>query len=161
MPQSTLNLVDYHRWAYRCLGRTLSTLSPDMLSLPLGLFFGSILGTLNHLLVVDELWVARLQGRSPRWPDLDSAPMDNVQVLLAELDDLADALQDVVRAERLSPSFKALRNSDGETLPFSFEEVIQHLVNHSTHHRGQISAGLTRLGFEPPAMDFYYFLLDR
>lgn len=161
MSENTLNLVHYHRWAYRCLSQPLLALPADLLSLPLGLFFGSILGTLNHLLVVDELWLARLQGRQPRWSDLDATPLRDAPSLFDEFDRLAGALLDVVMTEKASPSFTALQNSEGKTLPFSFDEVIQHIVNHSTHHRGQISAGLTRLGYEPPAMDFYYFLLER
>ena len=74
----------YNQWANDRLYAAAGQIAPEALSEDRGAFFGSLLGTLNHLLVTDRLWMSRLEGESPRGIGLD-------EVLHHKLDDLRAA----------------------------------------------------------------------
>lgn len=161
MKDQCLKLAGYHLWAYETLLAQLSTLNPTDLVKDTGVFFHSIIDTLNHLLVVDDLWIARLEGRSWTFSSLDETIETDLSPLGTRLITTSERLRAVILKQPPS-TFEIclnLKNSEGGPLPFSFSDVVLHTVNHSTHHRGQISSALTILGHKTPEMDMYYFLL--
>lgn len=161
MKDHCLKLAGYHWWAYETLLKRLETLTPAELTEDVGLFFRNILGTLNHLLVVDDLWIARLEGARWAFSSLDQTAETELSPLGQRLLATSERLRTAV-LKQPADAFETclnLKNSAGDTLPFSFSDVVAHTVNHSTHHRGQISAALTILGHATPEMDMYYFLL--
>ena len=64
-------LALYNQWANARLYASAEQVAPEVLAEDRGAFFGSLLGTLNHLLVTDRLWMSRLGGESPRGTRLD------------------------------------------------------------------------------------------
>src|SRR5215218_2269839 len=64
-------LALYNQWANARLNASAGQIAPEVLAEDRGAFFGSLLGTLNHLLVTDRLWMSRLEGVSPRGTRLD------------------------------------------------------------------------------------------
>ena len=126
-----------------------------------GLFFGSIHRTLNHLLVVDRLWTGRIAGADRGIRSLDQIPYDDFASLRAarrdedaHLIDFVDGLDEarlgeVVRYRRMI--------GEGEEEARA-GHILLTLFNHQTHHRGQVTAMLTRLGVEYPALDVVYYL---
>jgi uncharacterized damage-inducible protein DinB len=64
----------YNQWADGRLYAAAGRIAPGALAEDRGAFFGSLLGTLNHLLVTDRLWTSRLEGESPRGTRLDEVP---------------------------------------------------------------------------------------
>ena len=126
-----------------------------------GLFFKSIHGTLNHLLVAEHLlWFRRFdEGVSPKLA-LD------VEVE-HERTRLADRLQDgTARWAPLIAQWPAERfngtldytTTRGIAASLPFAATLAHVFNHGTHHRGQITAALTALGQSCPELDLVYFL---
>lgn len=153
-------LVAYHGWAYGRLCGQLAGLSDAHYHGPCGLFFGSIHGTLNHLAVADRLWLARARFDPQPFDRLDievvserTAMEDYLEMGVAGWRDLLDGLED---ADLLAPI--AYRNLEGEQHLRPLAEIITHLVNHGTHHRGQISAALTAMGQPAPVLDYIYAL---
>lgn len=131
--------VLYNRWANLQLYRALEGCSKEDLNENRGAYFHSILGTLNHLLVTDRMWRARLQGTSPAGVKLDA-------ILFDELDPLAQArraedraLIDVVTGfsepEMTEP--RSYLTSSGAPHTQTLRDLLAHIFNHQTHHRGQ------------------------
>ena len=154
-------LARYHAWATaRLLDEHLAHLTDAQWHQDCKLFFGSIHGTVNHLLVTDNIWFARLaEGVSPRIA-LDTE-------LYHERDPLAAALKAAVR--RWSPWLEGLdasrldgeldyTRSDGRPMCLPFALALGHAFNHPTHHRGQISAALTGMDQPAPELDWAFLI---
>ncbi|MDF3863653.1 DinB family protein [Pseudomonas denitrificans (nom. rej.)] len=156
-------LLAYHQWAYERILEAVTPLDEEAYRAPRGLFFGSLHGTLNHLAVVDRIWFARVQREPWQFERLDAeAAPDRAS--------LGDFLMDGVGAWRLWLSKQSdatlgtqldYRNMAGQEHRQSLANIVQHLVNHGTHHRGQMSAALTALGQKAPLLDYIYFLPNR
>ncbi|MDP4021979.1 DinB family protein [Methylobacterium sp. NEAU 140] len=149
-------MAAYNAWANERLYAAAASLPDDAYRQAAGAFFGSLHGTLNHLLVTDRLWLRRLTGEG-------DAP-DRLDVILFER---LDALRQARVAEdaRLE-TYVAGLSPDALTAHVDYattsgvpqrqprSEALAHLFNHQTHHRGQAHAILTRLGVaEPPSLD--------
>lgn len=158
-------LARYHVWATRTLlEQSIARLSETDYRRDCGLFFQSIHGTLNHLLVGEHLlWFSRFErGVSPGGIALDDEAETNRQRLSERL--LA-AAQDwepyicTLTDERLAGNF-SYTSSKGVALTLPFSATLAHVFNHATHHRGQISAALTMMGHPGPVLDMVYMLQD-
>ena len=154
-------LARYNRWATERLYEHLDTLPEADYRRDCGLFFKSIHGTLNHLLVGEHLlWFPRFaDGRSPTMALDTEAEPDRARLrqrLLAG----ALAWAPLIEAwpeQRLAGSL-AYTRSDGQPMELPFIDTLTHVFNHGTHHRGQISAALTALGQACPVLDLVRML---
>jgi uncharacterized damage-inducible protein DinB len=155
-----LTLARYHVWATeRLLERHVAELSDDEYRRDVGLFFKSVHGTLNHLLVTDRhLWFERIaNGVSPsRRLDeevhsdrarLDAALRAGVRAWLPAIESWDEARFD---GELIYTSTAGV----ARTVPFA--PALSHAFNHGTHHRGQISAAITMLGHACPEIDLLF-----
>ena len=155
-------LARYNRWQNENLYGVADTLSDAERRRERGAFFGSIHGTLSHLLWADRIWMSRFAG-TPRpaggipesvslygdWGELkhERAAFDSVIVDWAErLDDDAVAgdltwFSNAVKAEVSRPRWL----------------LLTHMFNHQTHHRGQVHCMLTQAGGKPG--DTYLFTM--
>jgi uncharacterized damage-inducible protein DinB len=153
----------YHVWATHRLLEAVSPVSAEDYQRDMGLFFKSIHGTLNHMLVAEHLlWYARFsKGASP------------VLALNAEIEPHRERLAQALKggsanwtsligtwpAERFDGQLD-YRTSKGDPLSLPFAATLAHVFNHATHHRGQITAALTAMGQPCPELDMVYFLLS-
>ena len=154
-------MARYNRWANQRLLAAAGTLHEEALWADRGLFFHSFLGTMNHLLVGDTMWLARFQGEPPPVGlALDS-------VLHRELPDFIAAREAL--DERILAFTKGLkdaqlgtildyRTSNGDQVSSPFAGTLSHMFNHQTHHRGQAHGALTGLGAQVPGLDLIYFI---
>jgi uncharacterized damage-inducible protein DinB len=154
-------MARYNAWANRRLYEACAQLSEAEYRKPRQAFFGSIHGTLNHLLVTDRIWLARLEGKESPQVRLDDQPCGS----LAELQE-ARAVADT-RMVRLVDGYaeddlpKAVhyrlisRPEDTET---PLHICWLHLFNHQTHHRGQVHDQLSQTELAPPPLDLIYYL---
>jgi uncharacterized damage-inducible protein DinB len=152
----------YHRWAFGRLYQTVHALSDEDYRRDVGLFFGSVHRTLNHLLLVDRVWRGRVDGAPRSYTSLDQElEVDRAaleQAIYAECDAWLAFLEGVPRAR--FDSMQAFRSLAGKELEMPFATLVLHATNHGTHHRGQISAALTQFGLQAPAMDLLYHVVD-
>lgn len=142
-------LASYNQWMNRRLYDAVATLPHDTLAADRGAFFGSILGTLNHLVVTDTIWLKRFAaapGAAAVLAALDAMPYQTLSVL-RERRDWLDAL--ILRwVGTLTPAQLSARltyvNTKGTAFTRSVEGLLTHLFNHQTHHRGQVTTLLSQ-----------------
>jgi uncharacterized damage-inducible protein DinB len=153
-------LAAYNKWANTRIYEVAQGLPPADYRRPTGVFFGSLHGTLNHLLLTDRIWLKRLTGIGEHPDRLDA-------MLFDELDDLAEARKaedarliavvdgydDRALAERVS-----YRTTSGTPHEQVRSDILLHLFNHQTHHRGQCHACVSIVtGKAPPTLDLLAF----
>jgi uncharacterized damage-inducible protein DinB len=156
-------LARYNLWATRRLLEAVAPLDDATYRKNLGLFFKSIHGTLNHLLVGEHLvWYQRFaNGLSPKLAlDMEA---QSIRVNLAQsLIDGAANWQSLIAtwpAERFEGQL-GYTTTNGVAVALPFTATLTHVFNHGTHHRGQITAALTVLGHPCPVLDLVYMLQE-
>jgi uncharacterized damage-inducible protein DinB len=162
-------LFEYDRWANNRVLNTLSALSAEQFTRDLGGAFRSVRDTVVHIIGGEWIWLEY-------WKDPPHS-----SALLAELRKRRDALfspdafpnlaavqSKWLEVEKQQAEFvnRASNESLEKMLPFRTTQVrlaqlMQHLANHSTYHRGQIALMMRQLDAEPPATDFHVFLVER
>ncbi len=154
-------LARYNQWASARLLDAVAALDDADYRRDVGLFFRSIHGTLNHLLVGEHhLWFVRFsQGLSPRVA-LDAELESGRALLDARLREGAARWAPLIAgwpAERWGTTldYTTMR---GQAASLPFAATLAHVFNHATHHRGQVTAALTLLGQPCPELDLVYFL---
>lgn len=155
-------LARYHVWASEKLLAAVAAMDETLYRRDCGLFFASVHGTLNHMLVGETLWHARLaDGVSPKLAlnsELEAGRAALADALLAAANRWSDWLASVP-AQRFDQKLDYQRSS-GEAVSVPFAATLGHVFNHGTHHRGQISAALTGNGYPCPEIDLVYFLVE-
>jgi len=152
-----------------------STLSDAQLSQNTGAFFGSLIGTLNHILVGDLFWLGRFRTHSDQYFSLAALeqfprPTALNQILYADIEKFYEARVklDAVIIEWLDETddgdFQrnfAYQSTQGKPFNKNFGEVLSHVFNHQTHHRGQASTLLCQYGRDIGATDFILDIPDQ
>jgi uncharacterized damage-inducible protein DinB len=154
-------LVDYHYWARDRLLDAVAPLTSEQLTRDLGSSFKSIRDTVAHVHAAEWAWYSRWQGTSPTtllpadrfadvpairdaWADLER----DVRAYLARTDDVAIVID-----------YKLLNGSAGSS---PLWQMLQHVVNHASYHRGQVTTMLRQLGAQPAKpMDMIAFYRTR
>lgn len=152
----------YHVWADRRLLDSLNAIGDADYHADRGLFFRSIHRTLNHLLLVDLLWHGRLTGKPFAVSGLDQELVKERGRLGEELLRQAEVLGSLVVGldEVRIGAVNAYLDTEGQRREYPLALQLAHVFNHATHHRGQITAVITRLGHESPVLDLPYFLAE-
>lgn len=159
--QHFILMANYNAWANTRLYRMAEQLSDDQYRRNVGAYFESLHGTLNHLLVTDRIWLSRLTGSGTLptrlnailhedLPSLAAARRQEDARLVGFANELTDArLEEPIAHPMRWPQQPHLR------------EVLAHLFNHQTHHRGQAHTILTALGVkEPDSLDVLWMLRE-
>jgi len=146
----------YNRWANARLYEAALKLDDADYRRNVGAFFGSIHGTLNHLLVADRIWLKRLTGIGDHPEKLNAIMHEERRTLAlarAEEDDRIVAYVASLDGAALAASL-AYANTRGGQFTQKRSDILAHLFNHQTHHRGQAHTILSILtGEEPPPLD--------
>jgi uncharacterized damage-inducible protein DinB len=159
--QTLRMMAAYNRWANTLVYDAAAALSDEDLHRDTGAFFGSIFGTLSHLLTADRVWLNRFTGEGPRPAALDERPYATFPELRAarEIEDLRIiAYVDRLTEEQLESQISYTPLSTPGLIQHRLSPALSHMFNHQTHHRGQVHAGLTGLGKPSLAIDLIYFL---
>jgi len=144
-------LLDFHYWARNRVLEAAQSLTPEQFVRPLGNSFESVRDTLAHTYGADWIWYSRWVGDSPT-----GLPKADQFADLASLRTAWDAVEENTRAlvSRLGESgiqrpieYKAM---DGRVFSEVFWRMAQHVVNHGSYHRGQVTTLLRQLGVPPP-----------
>ncbi|MGB3290564.1 MAG: DinB family protein [Burkholderiaceae bacterium] len=153
-------LAAYHDWANARLLRELEPVTDEHYFAPAGLFFHSIHGTLNHMLLGDRLWYGRFAGVLETFSSLAQeveARRGELARQLAARGGLWASLIDNTPADAMADTLRYTATS-GRPSAVPWTGALTHAFNHATHHRGQISAVMTRYGYTCPELDLIYFL---
>ena len=153
-------LADYNHWANRRLYDAALKMPDEQYRRPTGVFFGSLHGTLNHLLLTDRVWLKRLTGEGEH-------PARFNAILHEDLNDLVRArMAEDARLIKVIGGYSAAdlgksvsyQTMSGASQQQQLGDILLHLFNHQTHHRGQAHACCSILtGNEPPSLDLLAF----
>ncbi|GEO83046.1 DinB family protein [Pararhodospirillum oryzae] len=157
MREYVLLMSRYNAWANRTLYEAVATLPETEITRDRRAFFGSILGTLNHGLVGDRLWLSRLTGESLAWfQGLDQVLHPDFAALRAAREALDARILAVMPTVAVEGTF-VYRDSRGMMKEAPYRVIVPHIFNHQTHHRGQVHDMLSQAGLVPPPLDLLYF----
>ena len=148
--QDLQTLVDYHYWARDRLLAALEPLTSEQYARDLGNSFRSIRETVTHIYAAEWAWYQRWKGESPtallpadRFPDLAALRAEwseQERKLRAYVNGLGDGgVSRIVEYKLLS----------GQAGASPVSQMVQHVVNHASYHRGQITTMLRQIGAEP------------
>ncbi|QUS37907.1 damage-inducible protein DinB [Tardiphaga alba] len=150
----------YNRWANGLLYDAASGLPDEQYRADRGVFFKSLHGTLNHLLVTDRIWLKRFTGTGEAADRLDAILHDDLATLRlareAE-DDRIVTFVDALDEAKIAGTIKFRRVSTPEEFEEPLLPLLAHWFNHQTHHRGQAHAILTGLNGKAPELDLLFF----
>jgi uncharacterized damage-inducible protein DinB len=159
---SARQLLLYTLWADRICLKALEQVAAEDLVRDTGTSFGSLLGTLAHILGSQRVWLARFEGKIlSRVPDLTDFPdWETLTAAWGETSAELGFFLASLTAEQVSADL-SWTNLQGVSYTRPLWEPVLHLVNHSTYHRGQVVSQLRQLGYQPPSTDLIYFLIDQ
>jgi uncharacterized damage-inducible protein DinB len=158
MDKATLDRqLAYTAWATNRLLKAVATLPAEQLTHNFKTADGNIIGTLAHIFAADRLWLDRVQGRR-RTTFIEECDRDLV-LLQGEWPALFAEWRRWIAGyseDRLNDpiAYLDLSGNPYQSPPW---EIILHVVNHGTHHRGQVSGFLRALGHTPPPLDLIRF----
>ena len=150
----------YNAWANRRLFEAAAALSDDDYRADRGVFFRSMHGTLNHLLVTDRIWMQLFTGAGEAPDRLDAILFDDFEALRGAREAEDRRIVDWVGsldAARLAGTIRYRRVSSPDEFEQPLAPALDHWFNHQTHHRGQAHAVLTGLGRAAPELDLLYY----
>jgi uncharacterized damage-inducible protein DinB len=160
MKRHFMMFAAYNAWANARLYDAAEALSDAEFDRDAGAFFGSMKGTLNHLLVGDRIWMKRFtgEGEAPRRLDQIVHPNLGPLRLAREAEDrrIVEWVSGLTDKD-LAGRFTYMTVTDLRTVSQRLAPALAHLFNHQTHHRGQAHTILSFLGKEPPSLDLIYF----
>src|SRR6476469_7294898 len=144
----------YSAWATRRVLESVTALSTDELSRDLGSSYGGVYGTLKHIYQADSIWFDRLMGT----PTSDLSKYEPS----SDLSEWVPLLDGYVKwAEGLTPAdwdrIVSYRNVKGESLQSPVWQIVLHVVNHASYHRGQVTTLLRQIGRTPIGTDLITF----
>lgn len=151
----------YNRWANARLFDACAQLSDADYRRDLGAFFRSVHGTLNHLLLGDRLWLGRLQGSAPAFTALDTELHTDFAALRAaraETDAAICVEVEALDGAALSQMLHFTSLVTGRAMQLPRWVAWTQMFNHQMHHRGQVTALLTRLGVDYGDIDLIWML---
>ena len=152
------SLYAYDRWANGRVIEAVACLAPAQFVQPIPSSFPSVRDTLAHVVSAEWIWLERWKGVSPK-AMLDPKAFPSLDPLRRRWSEVArdqevfvDALTDKALDRILSYT-----NTKGQQWEYPLVRTMQHLANHSTYHRGQVTTMLRQLDAQPPATDLLVF----
>jgi uncharacterized damage-inducible protein DinB len=156
--QALSRLIDYTIWANHRVMRACATVPVDDFRRELGASFGGLRGTLSHVLWAEWIWLERWKGISPT-----GMPDESEFETIVALRDRWKVIEDHRGAwlYALPPEDAAsiirYRNTKGVAYEAPLWQLVQHVANHSTYHRGQVVSMLRQVGARTVCTDMVVF----
>lgn len=160
MKQHFTMFAAYNQWANRRIYDAAATLSSDEFERDAGAFFKSLMGTFNHLLTTDRIWMHRFTGKGAAPKTLDAILHRNFDPLRAAREDEDQRIVDWIdslKESDFSGRFTYMTVTDMRTVSQRLAPALAHLFNHQAHHRGQAHTILTSMGKPSLTLDLAYF----
>ena len=158
-----VSLTKYKKWANDLIFKSLKDVSEEDLYAPRPIVFGSLAHTINHTYCMDRVWQAHLQNMSHEFTTrnpMELPTLGRLSVMQSELDAwfvaYADSLSvstenEIVEFEFIGGGFGAMSRRD----------ILLHVVNHGTYHRGNITGIMYDCSVMPPTTDYPVFLREQ
>ena len=149
---------NYSQWASHKLLTYALTLPDEDAVCHIGNSHGGILKTFQHIYYGDRVWLSRLNDAPQQFED--PAPGPTLVDLDREWWALLARFEEV--AGQSDPTgVLRYKNLKGEPYERPIWQILLHVVNHGTYHRGQIASMMKQLGHQPPSTDLIYYYLQQ
>ncbi|MBD1380480.1 DinB family protein [Metabacillus arenae] len=167
MENKTIELFDYNVWGNNRTFNRIKELPESIYTQDVKSVFQSISEVIEHIYLTDLVWYYTMSGKSfdetvsllgKRKEELVNERLADMEIEYLELSKRYQELFD--SREDLEALFTIAHPNFGST-ETSIAELVQHVVNHGTYHRGNITAMLRQLGHAGPSTDFIYFLFEK
>ncbi|HEY5639714.1 MAG TPA: DinB family protein [Dehalococcoidia bacterium] len=153
------HLYEYNEWANDHLLDVASRLPAEEIGAGRGASFGSVLDSLAHIAAAQINWLERWLTGSNRTPTLDLQKMPDLGTVrasfLASHAGLREFVSDLTDVRIEAPL--EFRDSSGRALSRPLWQLMTHVANHGTYHRGEIAMMLTAAGHSPGDLDFVFW----
>lgn len=156
MKQHFMMFAAYNQWANNRIYDAALELTDEEFNRPVGAVFGSLMGTLNHLLVTDRIWMKRFTGEGDAPAALDAIIHKGLGALRVSRETEDGRIIDWVESlseKALAGRFTYMTVTDMRTVSQRLAPALAHLFNHQTHHRGQVTTLLSQRGIDPGDTD--------
>jgi uncharacterized damage-inducible protein DinB len=167
-------MASYNGWMNARLYDAAGRLSAEALALDRGAYFGSVLGTLNHIVVADTIWLKRFATHPVNYVELDPlrslatpAALDEMRFNdFAEIAKHRRMLDDVIATWSETVDDADLEhvlryaNMKGVVSERRVVSLVMHFFNHQTHHRGQATTLLSQAGIDVGITDLLALIPD-
>ena len=173
---SNLQLMSvYNQWMNQKVYQAAQQLGNEIIKQDQGAFFGSILGTLNHIFVADVIWLRRFSQHPKKYQNLNYLPeLSNYtaldQIVADDLETLNKSRQELdifivnwcqeIESVDLEHYLK-YTDTKGKQYTKNFGQLIQHFFNHQTHHRGQVSTLINQQGIDLGVTDLLMIIPEQ
>jgi uncharacterized damage-inducible protein DinB len=157
MTHLALKMYDYHVWANQTLFKKLKELSKDVYNQEVQSVFPSISSVISHMYIVDQLWFHIISGKNmsealkvekETGEGKGIEEMDRLFYVLAQrYKAYLNQQEDIEKLRVLDISWEGKRET-------SLSEMVLHIVNHATYHRGNITSMLHQMGYASVATDY-------
>jgi uncharacterized damage-inducible protein DinB len=152
-------MASYNRWQNESLYGAADTLTDAQRKEQRGAFFGSIHGTLNHLLWADKMWMSRFagtprpKGKRPADSTAECETWDDLKAARGAFDATIIGWAAALEASWLQGELTWFSGAAGREVTKPKWLLVTHMFNHQTHHRGQVHCMLTQCAVKPGATD--------
>lgn len=165
-PDYVRTMARYNAWQNNQLMGIIKVMPETDLMLDRGAFFGSIMGTINHILWGDMLWLNRFDPTTPP-PQCDSSEHTRFfhsygpwSAQRFRTDGLFKLWAERVKSIDLHSDLSWYSGSMKRDFSRPIAQCITHCFNHQTHHRGQVHMMLTSAGYDAPVTDLIFMPED-
>ncbi len=155
-------LYDFNAWAHRRIFAALAGLPADEYLRDLKSSHGGIHGTLCHIVWAEQLWLNRWLGK-PNPPVAQGKDLASLAAARARWEEVEGERAGFLRGltdPKLADTI-TIKPTTGGSYRHTYLQTIQHVVDHSSYHRGQIITMLRQLGVQPPSTGLIFFYRER
>jgi uncharacterized damage-inducible protein DinB len=165
LKEQCLKLHAYHTWANDTLFAHLKKLPPEIWRQPLQSVFPSLFDALVHVYKFDNVWLHAMSGDGMeetmsaigrRMEGIQSKSLEEMTVLYGEI---AERYRTYIREHDME-LWKKFPHPELGVLEAKDSDILQHVVNHGTYHRGNVTAMLRQLGHTGVATDYIFYLYE-
>lgn len=152
------SIYAYNAWANSRFFEAIAGLDEERRTAPLESSFPSVIATLGHIVGAEWIWLSRWQGTSPGgFPEwLQSPTLEDLRTRLSQVESDRTAFLATLTPDDLQRPL-AYKLLNGTASSLRLLDLLLHVVNHSSYHRGQLTTLLRQVGATPPATDYVVF----
>lgn len=167
MPDQPYQLHEYHVWANDQLFAHLEQLPEDAFHAEVTSVFPSVSQTLGHMYMFEKLYMYVL-AEAPNediFPKIPGWREETEGKSVAEMrrlfDGVAEQFRDLLRRTPDPDKTMTIEHPRHGRLDTAFSDILRHVVNHGTYHRGNVTAMLRQQGYPGVPTDYLFYLLER
>lgn len=155
-------LFEYNYWAKARIMSVVERLTEEQFTKNLGSSHSGIHGTLVHIVGAEHIWLSRWIGKS-EFKLLDPKDYLTRAIMQEKWDEVEQRMGEFVGSltETDLSNVVTYKTTEGKQFSNPLWQMMQHMVNHSTYHRGQVVTMLRQLGVRPIGTDLITFYREK